>query len=473
MKKLIKMKTQYYLILVLVATLTVSCSFDEELDPNGPSLAGVEAGASVRQLNEIAIGIEATSRDGHGIETTVSGSMARELYLFDADPRNTGNVLGKGGTVLDNNSFYSTTQFAGNYRTIKNANVLLEALDNTKVIEESEKNLYRGYAKTFQAYELIQVLKSYGKARIDVADDENLGPFLEFDAAIAAVRALLDDALNDLNTSESLGQFSFPVSGFGNLIDTSSETPENGRDDDESVIVSEFSLFNRAIAAVAAVYAGDGTGALTALEDSFFNLNGELNIGVKHVFSQGAGDQLNGVFRAPSKSADEPNNGDQIIVHNSWINDAEVNSITGLIDERVTAKTAVRPAPSIQDGLTGSHETRLYSNNVAPIDMIRNEELILIYAEASILANSLTDAQTALDIIRMKAGGLGPKDYGTPSPTAEQLTAEMLFQRRYSLWAENHRLFDTRRYDLTSTLPLDREGDRRFSVLPIPLAENQ
>lgn len=433
------------LMLVLLCLVIASCSFDEDTDPNGPSLGGVENNATVRQLNELTIGIESTSRDGHGIETTASGTLARELYLFDADPRNTGDLLGKNGIALDNNSFYSTAQFAGSYRCIKNANVLLGALDNTQVITEIEKNGYRGFAKTLIAYELIQVLKSYGTIRIDVSDPDNLGPFLDFDAALTEIRSLLDDALDDLNNTGD--SFLFLLSeGFNGF-----STP------------SSFATFNRALAAIAAVYDGDGNGALTELNDSYFDLNGSLTVGPKHVFGLGAGDQPNGVFRSPSESAEKPNNGDQIIVHNSWINDAEAN------DSRVTSKAAVRPDPSIQDGLTGSHETRLYVSNVTPIDLARNEELILVYAEASILANNLQDAEDALNVIR-NAAGL-PNYSGTQ--TIADLTTEMLRQRRYSLWCENHRMFDLRRYNLSNTLPVDRAGDQVFNVFPIPLAENQ
>ena len=450
-------------MLVFLTIALVSCSFDEETDPNGPSLGGVESNASVRQLNELAIGVESTSRDGLGVETTASGTMARELYLFDADPRNTGDLLGKNGVSLDNNSFYSTTQFSGNYRCIKNANILLEALDNTQVISETQKNAYRGFAKTFKAYELIQILKSYDQARIDVNNPDDLGAFLDFDTAIADIRVLLDEAQTDLSVFGPLDQFSFPLAGFDDLIDTSLETPENSRDDDSQITIQEFILFNRAVAAVAAVYDGDGTGALSNLSDSYFDLTADLDIGPKHVFSLGAGDRGNPVFRAPSVSADEPNNGDQIIVHNSWINDAEPG------DTRVDEKAAVRPDPTTQDDLSGTHETRLYSSNVSPIDIIRNEELILVYAEASILANNLQDAEDALNVIRNSAG---LPDY-SGAQTPADLTTEMLRQRRYSLWCENHRMFDLRRYGLSNTLPIDRTGDQIFNVLPIPLAENQ
>ena len=71
----------------------------------------------------------------------------------------------------------------------------------------------------------------------------------------------------------------------------------------------------------------------------------------------------------------------QIIVHNSFINDAE----TG--DLRVNNKTVIRSNPTGQDDLSGSHQTALYVTNVSSIDIIRNEELVLVYAEAKILSD--------------------------------------------------------------------------------------
>ncbi|WP_074409506.1 MULTISPECIES: RagB/SusD family nutrient uptake outer membrane protein [Aquimarina] len=446
MKNIFKIKMKYTIIGALFALLITSCTIDEVVDPNGPSVVGVTNGASKKQLNELATGVESTSRNGLGVEVTASGTMARELYLFDADPRNTGNLLGKDGVALDNNSFYSTTQWNGSYRCVKNASLLIEAVANTNAVSEEEKSGYLGYAKTVKAYELIQILKSYGTARVDISDPDNLGPVLGFDAALAAVRSLLDEANTDLSNAGSTFAFTLS-SGFADF-----DTP------------STFASFNRAVAAIAAVYAGDGGSSLTLLSSSFFSLTAGLTTGPKYVFGLGGGnDRANPVFRVASVSATEPNNGDQIIVHDSWINDAEAG------DTRVTTKTAVRPDPSVQDGLTGTHETRLYATNVTPIDIIRNEELILVYAEASILANNLADAVTALDVIR-NAAGL-PNYSG--AVTADALTTEMLNQRRYSLWAENHRMFDLRRYSLSNTLPVDRAGDQVFNILPIPLSENE
>ncbi len=443
MRRIMKFDSTIMISMIFIIFIFSSCDLDEIQDPDGPSVGGVESEASIGQLNEIIAGIVSTSRNGLGVEVTVSGSMARELYLFDADPGNTGDVLGKNNGRLSNSAFYSVSQWNGSYRCIKNANILIEAANNTSSVTQEQQNGYLGVAKTFQAYELIQILKSYGQARLDVADENNIGPILDFNQALDGVRELLNEALANLNNAGD--EFAFPIAGFSGFDEPST-----------------FIQFNRAVAAVAAVYDENGTDALSALEASFFDLGGDITRGPRHIFSQNADDRPNPVFRAASESAERPNNSDQIIVHDSWINDAEAG------DTRVAQKAAVRPDPSIQDELTGTHETRLYATNESPVSIIRNEELILIYAEANILTNDLTEAVNALNVIRSSAG---LADY-SGAVTSEALTTEMLNQRRYSLWCENHRMFDLRRYGLSNTLPIDRDGDQIFNLLPVPLSEN-
>jgi hypothetical protein len=444
MKNIFKMISRFCLIMMVI--MMSSCSFDEVVDPNGPSVDGVSVGASKGQLNELVVGVESTLRNGIAIETTASGTMARELYVFDADPRNTGDLLGKNGIGLDNNSFYSTVQWAGSYRCIKNANLVIEGATNTEAVTATELNGYLGFAKTVIAYELIQMVKSYGRARTNVSDFDNLGPIEDGATVLSFVRTLLDEANSDLSGAGDTFVFRLS-SGFDGF-----DTP------------ATFAQFNRAVAAMAAVYDGDGTSALTLLGNSYFDLNGDLTLGPKHIFGLGPGNQANGLFKVFSTTVENQNNGDQIIVHDSWINDAEAG------DTRVTSKTAPRPDPTVElDDLTGTNETRLYSSQLSPIDILRNEELILLNAEASILAGNLQDAEDALNVIR-NAASLA--DYAG-AQTADALTTEMLNQRRYSLWAENHRMYDLRRYNLSSTLPIDRAGDQVFNVLPVPLSENE
>jgi hypothetical protein len=109
----------------------------------------------------------------------------------------------------------------------------------------------------------------------------------------------------------------------------------------------------------------------------------------------------------------------------------------------------------------------VYTSSTAPIPIVRNEELILIYAEAKIQTNSLSEAVTALNVIR---AGHNLSPY-SGAVTQDALIDEMLTQRRYSLFYEGHRWIDVRRYDKLNTLPIDRPGDDVWSAMPIPQTE--
>jgi hypothetical protein len=109
----------------------------------------------------------------------------------------------------------------------------------------------------------------------------------------------------------------------------------------------------------------------------------------------------------------------------------------------------------------------VYTSGTAPIAIIRNEELILIYAEANIQLSNLDEGVKALDVIR-NAHGLA--DYNG-SKTKAALIDEMLKQRRYSLFYEGHRWIDLRRYNRLSELSIDRTGDDVWTQFPLPVTE--
>ena len=426
------------LLLPVLAMLTTSCEFDAQTDPNGPSINSVLSDASVAELNLLVTGIEARMRNGYNTFVFATGTIARELYIFDADPRNTEDLLGKDDLVLDNNTFYLTAPFATRYRVVKNCNVLLEALDNTDAVSAAEKDGYRGFANTVKGLMLSQVLAMLGDngVRVDVADPNNLGAFLAPAVAYREILNLMDDGASQLSGST----FTFALSSGFDGFNTPTTMIE----------------LNRALAARIAIQAGLYQEALDYVNASFFDIMGDLTTGPKHVFSTGAGDILNPVFKAPGQS------GDQIIVHPRMTDD-------GLTGDARLSKFALRVNPTSQDGLNSDYETALYASATSPIDIIRNEELMLIYAEASMQTNSLDNAVDGINAVR-NGNGLG--DYMGAS-TVEALTDELLFQRRYSLWCEGHHMFDLRRYNrLNDTfLPIDRPGDDVFTQFPIPLSE--
>ena len=111
-------------------------------------------------------------------------------------------------------------------------------------------------------------------------------------------------------------------------------------------------------------------------------------------------------------------------------------------------------------GQPGYYQDARWATNDAAAPYIRNEELILIYAEASLMTNATDNAISAINTIR-NIWGVG--DYTGPTDT-DSVLDEILFQRRYSLWAEaGHRYVDLRRTGRLNSEYVDlRDGGNLF-----------
>lgn len=425
--------------LIALATAFTSCEIDDFPDPNQPTIELVTTNATVDDLNNLVVGTESGMRNFLGTYYDNMGVVGREHYRFSgADPRFTSDLLGFGSAVLDNNTFYTTNPWGARYRVVKNANTIITAANNTTLITEEQKQGYLGFAKTIKAHQLLMNLTMTNEngIRIEVEDVENPGPFVTGDAAYAAIATLLDEAAAHLGNAGAA--FAFPLSaGFEGF-----DTPLT------------FLQFNRGLAARVAVYRGMFAEALTLLEGSFLDLTGNFDKGVYYVFSNSPGDQLNPLFFAPNAT------GEVRIAHPGFIADATPG------DARL-AKVSRRTAPATQSGLTGQEDVAVYSSLLDPVPIIRNEELILIYAEAKIQTDQFVDAVAAINTIRTE-NNIGPY---TGALTKDALINEMLRQRRYSLYFEGHRWVDMRRYNKLNELPIDRTGDDVWISFPIPFAE--
>ncbi len=435
------MKKLYNILFLLACMIIIaSCELDEVPNPNSPNVDEFVANPSKSDLVLLVAGLEARIRDGRGSYITATGSISRELYFFNSsDPATTATLIGKEGAALTGSEPQLTGFMSSKYSAIKSANLVIEGLANSTdaSITTAEAAGFTAYANTMKAYALMEMLALLNNTglRVEVADPDNLGPILSKDAAYDEIRSLLDGA----NTTLATAEFAFTLSpGFAGF-----NTP------------ATFAEFNRALAARAALYDGDHAGALTALNDSFFDLAGALSTGPSRQYGLEGFEIVNPIFKAPQQS------GDQYVVHNRLI--------TGIraTDTRVS-KFRMRADPVPRDGLNGTHEISLYASTSDPISHIRNEELILIYAEANINAatGSLTDAETALNVLNT---AYNLTAYAGALNTTE-LTDELMYHRTYSLWAEGHAMFDLRRNNrLNDTfLPIDRAGDIIHTEFPLP-----
>ena len=124
------------------------------------------------------------------------------------------------------------------------------------------------------------------------------------------------------------------------------------------------------------MYRKDWTTANAALTESFFNLDGSLTTGAYYLYSTAGGDQLNPQY-FPLNA-----NGEARVVEPHFVPEAEAG------DTRVTQKTARRTDTATQDDLKSIYDFYVYKSNVASIPIIRNEELVLLYAEVQAQLNN-------------------------------------------------------------------------------------
>lgn len=427
---------------LFIFALTVgftACTNDEIPNPNGPTLESLQNGATAADLLLLAAGVESVMRNDLGFYYTITSIVGRDYYdLNGIDPRYTGELLGagSGAGVLDDNGFLTTRTFAAGYRTIRNAQVLSSAVDNTVAsLSGEEVNGYKGFAEFVTAYELLKLLnKQYTNGvRLDVTDPDNLGPFVSHDEGLAAVSAKLDAAIGLLNSGGAAFHFNLS-DGWDGFA-----TPAG------------MSQVASAIKARVELYRGNNSAALAALGNSFMDIAGSMNMGAYHAFGTGGNDTRNPVFFVPGL--------DLFMAHPTWVSDGEAG------DARL-GKAVDLMAPVAIDDLTGTHQVAVYSSDTDPIALVRNEELILIYAEANIGSDN-AEAVAAINAVR-SAAGLGDYAGGTDDAS---LLDQVLHERRYSLFAEGHRWVDMRRTGRLGDIPTDRPGDEVFDAFPTPVSE--
>lgn len=400
-----------------------SCEIEEVVDPNNPSLGSVTNDASKAELQTLVTGLEARHRNYFGSATQMFGSFGREVWAyFGSDPRFLSHWLGIGISQTYPDFFASAGTYTTPYLAVKQANVLIAAAQASSSLNPREIAAYTGFAKTVKGHQLIYPLMQQNEngIRIDVEDPLKPGPIVDYNTAIKSIQAILDEGYQDLQNAGNSLPFTL-TSGYAGFDDPAS-----------------LAQVNRAIAARAALYANDYAGALSALNESFMDLNGDLMRGPAHVYGE-APDVNNPLFYP----LDKPTN-TILIVHPAMIEDA----IPG--DGRLSkfAKRVNNPAsnPGLTDAngqqIPGEYQDARWASNTAPIPYIRNEELILIYAEAKLMTGDPNEAIRAINIIR-NAWGIGDYTGGT---SQDEILEEILFQRRYSLWAEGgHRWIDLRR----------------------------
>ncbi|RAK03154.1 SusD-like starch-binding protein associating with outer membrane [Larkinella arboricola] len=446
--------------MVLLAGLTLSmpsCSFfevEDTIDPNNPTLESILTNASRIQINQLGIGIQSALRNGRSNFVLVAGSIGREIYnLASTELTWTTELLGS-----TNGGFSATTLFNGYYadfsQTRRRAEFFKMAAENSApgALTDAEKDGIRGFVNTVEAYTMLNMLNMQYKNGIRIkytdlyspGDLLKPGPFVSYEEGLKEIRRLLDEGATQLAAGGATFGFTM-TSGYAGF-----NTP------------ATFRKVNRALAARTAMYQQDWTGMLTLLNDSFLDLNGPMTTGPNFTYSTTSGDITNPQFQQMNTTASP------VVAQSLFITEAEPG------DTRVAKKVTKRSSVRAMNGIIGEYDVSLYPTSTLPISIIRNEELILMYAEAMMQTGKLAEAVTALDKVRVAAG---LKELAVAKPTVVNnkaaLIDELLNQRRYSLFYEGFRWFDMRRYGRLDQLPNDQPNHKVYEQLIRPFAEVQ
>src|SRR5262245_38611334 len=406
---------------VFAPLLLDGCSVDLVVpDYNNPSLEELQnptpaiiAAAATGML--VGMRDEMDDRNGY---ISLLGIVGRESYNFDgADPRFITEMLE--GQLNPSSPAFGGNLWIERYRNIRHGTITLGALDKVAAFSNAQKEATRGYIKTLQAHELLMLVNTRDVNGVALDFDRvptvAPAPLSTRVQGLTRVAQLLDEARTHLLAGGSA--FPFPLSsGF-----TGFNTP------------ATFLKFNRALKARVEVYRGQFAAALTALNESFIALDAtQLNLGVFHVFTTGAGDDVNELF--------DPRPSPDILAHPSIVTDADRRA-NGELDLRVQRKIRTVTSRTVSF-ITTDKGFAMYGGLNAPIPIIRNEELILLRAEANIGLGNAAAALTDINFIRVNSGGLAQL-----TQAAQATLTELLKQKRYSLLFEGHRWIDVRRYN--------------------------
>lgn len=396
------------------------------------------------------------------------GELGRESYnYFPTDGRSTTGWLT--ADVNNGTSFGGGALWSGYFVARRDAFEMRNVVSGSAsgVFSDAQKNAAYGFADTFDALDMLYLIDTRNQvgAPVGLTDDPTqLQPFVSRDSVYGYIIGQLNAAVTELGQGGSTFPFKLH-SGF-----TGFDTP------------ATFSQFSAGLLARALAYRAslgvDGCTVrsatcyqqvLTALGQSFINPGGDLTTGVYQIFSQAAGDVTNGIS--------DPIH--YILAH-AHVDQGVETKGDGTLDNRFLTKVqAVTPEgpsnPTI--GIRTGWQYTIYPTLDSPIPIIRNEELILLRAEAEYFTGATAAALTDINLIRTQSGGLAAR--GAFTSDADFIT-ELLYNRRESLAFEGHRWIDVRRFNLLNTLPLDSNDPTAapgaiphivVDHLPVPQAE--
>ena len=460
------MKKYTFALLAGVMMVAAGCKDSTAVRPqDAPTADALQGELRRSSLQTLAIALLAADRQtfvGTGSAYPILANIyARDIYRLDpSEPRYLNETI---VNTPDRGSFAGGGGWAGQYVTIRQANTLLAAAATPapNAFSTAELAAVRGFAQTLKAIAYYRILEMRDTLGVAFQNDD---PTNTVPATLACkkdminyVAALLDSANTNLVAA---GNITFPWSAFPTGM---SAFGRNYRS------VPNFVLFNRGWKGKVNFYRGmdhqNPQPALftTAIAELTQALGGAAPGAVPaSTFQTG----LYYVFvPAGTEAAPNPYSDTRI-----GINPALDSLMAG--DTRAS-KIVTRSSVTIQ-GITLTktlaRSVPSTANQSAPLPVLKDEELVLLRAQAYFEAGQFANGYLDLNSVHT-AYGLAP---WAPSVDINTARSNLLYDKRYSLLGEGvQRLVDLRAYSRlnAANYPAQTATDAYNTAFPVPKAE--
>ncbi len=454
---------RYSTIALAVALVAAGCKDNPVSGPiDAPTVDALSGGLTRPSLQLLATGVTAQDRaafNGNG-SLILPAIYARDVYRIDAsEPR---YVLETLAGNPDPGSFAGGSGFTDYYVAIRAANTILLSLVTPDALQFStaEANAARGFFRTMKAldyYRLIELRDTVG-IPIQTDDPSEVTNIRCKTAVLTFIAALLDSANADFTAAGGATSLPFKLptgfSAYGRNYNT----------------VSNLILFNRGLKGKVDFYRGlDRTSPQPALFQTAINeltqaLGGaapgavpasQMGVGAYYNFVPGGSENFANP-RSDSKIGLNP-----LVVDSVQIGDTRRS--------KIVSRTALS-GNGLSTSITFSGAVPSSANQALPIGVLRDEELVLLRAQAEIEAGQLAAATADINSVRTTYGLL---PYATFTSKAAAIDA-VLYEKRFSLLFEGpQRLVDLRGYGRLNETYFRKElsTDPFNAAMPIPRAE--
>jgi hypothetical protein len=456
------MKRYTTIVLAATALVAAGCKDNPVANPiDAPTVEQLSGPLTKPTLQFIGTGALAQDRASANVFAYAieAGIFARDVYRIDAsEPRFVQETLGGNP---DPGSFAGGGAWAGYYTAIRAENSVIASLDNLAANQftTAEVSATRGLMRTMKALEYWRIIEYHDSvgAAIQNPDPNVVSDISCKPTVLSYIASLLDSANADFTAAGGTTVVPFNLPGGFTKF---------GRD---YSVVSNLVKFNRGLKGKVDFYRGlDRTNPTPAL---FATAITELTqaLGGAAPGAVPTADFTKGVYYTfvPGGSENTPNT----------ISDSKIGlnpQVAANIQSGDTRASKIVPRTTLSGFGISTNTTYVgavasTANQSAPLAILRDEELVLLRAQAEIEAGQLANATLDINSVRTNYG-LAPV---APVDKTSAIDA-VLYEKRYSLLFEGpQRLDDLREYGRLNVtyFPKETTTDPYNSALPIPRAE--